>query len=63
MAEYLVTLAIETYGGEGSPEDWDWATLLDTPYPADVIACADVTEMTATKGLAKIAQVLLSRIG
>jgi hypothetical protein len=43
MAEYLITLAVETEEGQGDPADWDWATLVDSPLPVGVVTSTEVT--------------------
>jgi hypothetical protein len=44
MAHYLITLVVETDPGQGSPGDWDWPGLVDSPLPVTVIACTSITD-------------------
>jgi hypothetical protein len=42
MAHYLITLVIETEEGQGSPAQWDWPELIDSPHGVAVIACTGI---------------------
>jgi hypothetical protein len=42
MAHYLITLVIETEEGQGSPAQWDWPQLIDSPHGVAVIACTGI---------------------
>jgi len=59
MAEYLITLAVETEEGQGDPANWDWATLVDSPLPVGVVGSADVTGLDTSVGIIR----LLGRLG
>lgn len=41
---YLVVLAVEVEEGQGNPSDWDWATLIDSPLPVDVVRSIETDE-------------------
>lgn len=59
MAEYLITLAIETDEGQGNPAKWDWPNVIDSPYPVGVVGSVDVTGLDASVGIIR----LLGRLG
>lgn len=42
MAHYLVTLVIETDPTQGSPAQWDWPDLIDSPHGVAVVACSSL---------------------
>jgi hypothetical protein len=42
MAHYLITLVIETEEGQGSPGDWPWPEVIDSPLPVAVVACTGI---------------------
>lgn len=43
MATHIITLAVETDETQTSPSGWDWSAILDSPYPADVLECTEVS--------------------
>ena len=51
---YLVTLAIQTDESQSNPGKWDWASLIDTPYVAEVVAVVDATELDEDEAMRKI---------
>jgi hypothetical protein len=59
MAEYLITLAIETEEGQSDPAKWDWATLIDSPLPAGVVASVDVTGLAPYVGIVRLCRAVL----
>jgi hypothetical protein len=44
MAHYLITLVVETEEGQGSPGDWPWSEVIDSPLPVSVIACTGIVD-------------------
>lgn len=47
MSTYLIALAIEVEPGQGNPGKWNWAEVVDTPLPCDVITSFEVPGDTA----------------
>lgn len=50
MSTYLVVLAVEVEQGQGDPGDWDWATLVDSPLPVDVVASMETDDDQSVVG-------------
>lgn len=44
MAHYLITLVVETEPAEGSPGDWPWQEVIDSPLPVTVVACTGIAD-------------------
>jgi hypothetical protein len=44
MSEHIVILSIEIDEGQSDPDKWDWANVIDSPYPVGVIASVEVDD-------------------
>jgi hypothetical protein len=44
MAQYAITLVIETDETQQSPDRWNWSEVLDTPLPVSVVACTPLPD-------------------
>jgi hypothetical protein len=44
MTQRMVILAIETDDSMAHPERWNWAELIDSPYPVSVLGACDLAD-------------------